>query len=84
MKAIIIIKGNEDHKVIRNIKSHIEMQLNRKWIDKITYHFVDDSLGTEVISVRTDKQNFEDLRNKLDIFYPNQCAFITYKKRAPK
>lgn len=84
MKAIIIIKGNEDHKVIRNIKAHIEMQVNRKWFDKITYHFVDDSLGTEVISVRTDKQNFEDLKNKLEIYYPKQCAFITRKKRARK
>ena len=76
MKAVIIIKGNEDRKPIRNIKAHIEMRLNR-WYDKITYHNVNDSNGTEVISVRTDKNTFEDLKKQLEVFYPNHCVFIT-------
>lgn len=76
MKAVIIIKGNEEHKIIRNIKAHIEMRLSR-WYDKITYHNVNDSIGTEVLSVRTDKENFESLKEQLEVFYPNQCVFIT-------
>lgn len=79
MKAVIIIKGGEDHAPIRNIKAHIEMRLNRQVIDKIKYHNINDSIGTEVLSVRTDKKTFVDLKNQLEVFYPGKCIFITKK-----
>lgn len=79
MKAVIIVKGNEDHRVVRNIKAHIEMRLNRRLIDKIEYQSVCDSIGTEVLCVRTTKKTFEDLKEQLDVFYPKQCVFITTK-----
>lgn len=76
MKAVIIVKGNEDHRIVRNVKAHIEMRLSG-WLDKIEYKNVSDSIGTEVMCIRTDRKTFESLKEQLNCFYPKQCVFIT-------
>lgn len=76
MRGVIIIKGDEDHRKVRNPKAHIEMRLSG-WFDKIEYKNVGDSIGTEVMCVRTNRKTFESLKEQLNCFYPKRCIFIT-------
>lgn len=79
MKGIIIIKDGTDVAKVMNMKGFIEMRL-RKIIDKLSCQLVGDGRNTIVFHVKTSAKNFEEIKNELDVLYPNSCVYLQPKK----
>lgn len=80
MKGTIVIRGTEDGKTSGNIRAHVAMRLGR--FDKIERKPVGDSMNTDILTIRTSKKTFEEIKRELNEFYPNKCIFLTRKALA--
>lgn len=77
MKGLIVIKGTMDGKTSGNIRGHVAMRLGR--FDKIERVTIGDTMNTEVLSIRTSRKTFEELKEELNEFYPGKCMFLNKK-----
>lgn len=78
MKAVIIVK-DADIKKVWNVKGYIEMRI-RKWFDKMRCQLVDDKHTTVIFHVKTQKKNFESIKEELEMLYPGSFVYLQPKK----
>lgn len=80
MKSIIVIKKGADVNTINEIKGYIEMRMKMRWFDRCYCQYdAQNHPDTVIFTVRTSKNIYKLMKEELEKFYPNVCAFIQPK-----